>query len=90
MKINGGKKGIEHRKQLFNKTKNLLTTNDNVFYTLADLANIKYPSYLNTQSISDYLYKEPSSKFVYTNGTCKEYKKILTKISNYKSTQNNK
>lgn len=86
----GSNKFIKNNSKYSNlvKHKNLLTTNDNVFYTLADLANIKYPSYLNTQSISDSLYKEPSSRFVYTNGTYKEYKKILTKISNYKSTQN--
>jgi glucan phosphoethanolaminetransferase (alkaline phosphatase superfamily) len=55
--------------------KNLLTTNDNLFYTLADLADIKYKSYIKNQSISDSSYAEPSSRFVYVNGVAMEYKK---------------
>ena len=55
--------------------KDLLTTNDNLFYTLADLADIKYKSYIKNQSISDSSYAEPSSRFVYVNGVAMEYKK---------------
>ena len=71
----GSDKFIKNNSKYSNliKHQNLLTTNDNVFYTLADLADIKYTSYLNNQSISDSLYKEPSTRFVYINGTYKEY-----------------
>jgi glucan phosphoethanolaminetransferase (alkaline phosphatase superfamily) len=71
----GSNKFIKNNSKYSNliKHQNLLTTNDNVFYTLADLADIKYTSYLNTQSLSDSLYKEPNSRFVYINGTYKEY-----------------
>jgi glucan phosphoethanolaminetransferase (alkaline phosphatase superfamily) len=55
--------------------KNLLTTNNNLFYTLADLANIKYKSFIKKQSISDSSFVEPSSRFVYINGTIFEFKK---------------
>ena len=73
----GSNKFIKNNSKYSNliKHQNLLTTNDNVFYTLADLADIKYTSYLNTQSLSDSLYKEPNSRFVYINGTYKEYNK---------------
>lgn len=73
----GSNKFIKNNPKYSNliKHQNLLTTNDNVFYTLADLADIKYTSYLNTQSLSDSLYKEPNSRFVYINGTYKEYNK---------------
>ncbi|TXD48442.1 phosphoethanolamine transferase [Polaribacter sp. IC073] len=56
------------------KNKNLLTTNDNLFYTLADLANIRYSSFLNNKSISDSLYIEPETRSVYTNGSYKSIK----------------
>lgn len=55
--------------------KNLLTTNNNLFYTLADLSNIKYKSYVKKQSISDSSFVEPSSRFVYANGKIFEFKK---------------
>jgi len=55
--------------------KNLLTTNNNLFYTLADLANIKYKSFIKKQSISDSSFVEPSSRFVYVDGTIFEFKK---------------
>lgn len=55
--------------------KNLLTTNNNLFYTLADLANIKYKSYIKKESISDSSYVEPLSRYVFVNGAALEYKK---------------
>ncbi|MFK5958966.1 MAG: phosphoethanolamine transferase [Lutibacter sp.] len=56
--------------------KNLMTTNDNIFYTLADLANIRYASFLKNKSIADSSYNEPNSRFVYINGTFRKYKKL--------------
>jgi glucan phosphoethanolaminetransferase (alkaline phosphatase superfamily) len=55
--------------------KNLLTTNNNLFYTLADLANIKYKSFVKKQSIADSSFVEPSSRYVYVNGKVFEFKK---------------
>ena len=64
------------------KYKNLLahkdemTTNNDLFYTLADLANIKYKSFVKEKSISDSCYVEPSSRFVYANSTVFEFKNV--------------
>jgi glucan phosphoethanolaminetransferase (alkaline phosphatase superfamily) len=55
--------------------KNLLTTNNNLFYTLADLANIKYKSFVKRQSIADSSFVEPSSRCVYIGGRVFEFKK---------------
>lgn len=55
--------------------KNLLTTNNNLFYTLADLANIKYKSFVKKQSIADSSFVEPSSRCVYIGGRVFEFKK---------------
>jgi glucan phosphoethanolaminetransferase (alkaline phosphatase superfamily) len=55
--------------------KNSLTTNNNLFYTLADLAHIKYKSFVKKQSIADSSFVEPSSRFVYVNGEVFEFKK---------------
>ena len=55
--------------------KNLLTTNNNLFYTAADLSGIKYKSYNKELSISDSAYVEPSSRFLYLNGQVIERKK---------------
>lgn len=55
--------------------KNLLTTNNNVFYTLADLANIKYKLFIKNKSIADSSYYEPSSRFVFVNNGVMEFKK---------------
>lgn len=54
---------------------NLLTTNNNVFYTLADLSNIKYKSFVKNKSIADPSYYEPSSRFVFVNNGVMEFKK---------------
>ncbi len=56
------------------KHSNLITTNDNIFYTISDLANIKYASFINNQSIADSSYVEPNSRFVYLNGEVIEVK----------------
>ena len=78
MLVNMSKKYIENNHNKYNNLinhKNLLTTNNNIFYTLSDLANIKYKSFKPTQSISDSLFVEPSSRFVYINDEVREYKK---------------
>lgn len=48
--------------------KDLLTSNDNLFYTIADLANIKYKYFIKEQSIADSFYTEPKSKCLLING----------------------
>lgn len=55
------------------KHKNLLTTNNNLFYTLADLSHIKYDSYSKEKSIADQAYAEPTSRFVYAGGHVFEF-----------------
>lgn len=57
-----------------NAHKNLLTTNNNVFYTLADLANIKYKSFMKNRSVADSSYFEPSTRFVFVNNGVMEFK----------------
>jgi glucan phosphoethanolaminetransferase (alkaline phosphatase superfamily) len=59
---------------LLNHTKSL-TTNNNVFYTLSDLSNIKYGSFVKSKSIADPTYHEPSSRFVFVNNAAMEFKK---------------
>jgi glucan phosphoethanolaminetransferase (alkaline phosphatase superfamily) len=56
--------------------RNSLTTNNNLFYSLADLANIKYKSFVKRQSISDSSFIENPSRFVYTYSKVFEYKNI--------------
>ena len=54
--------------------KNNVTTNNDLFYTLADLSHIKYGSYVKEKSISDSAYLQPSSRFVYAGGRVFEFK----------------
>lgn len=54
--------------------KNNVTTNNDLFYTLADLSHIKYHSYVKEKSIADSAYLEPSSRFVYAGGRVFEFK----------------
>ncbi len=54
--------------------KNLITTNNDLFYTVADLAGIRYKYYDKRLSISDSAYVEPPSRFLYINGKVIEYK----------------
>jgi glucan phosphoethanolaminetransferase (alkaline phosphatase superfamily) len=61
-------------KNLINN-KNLLTTNNDLFYTAANLADIKYKYYDKRMSISDSAYAEPSSRFLYVNGKLFKFKK---------------
>ena len=78
MFVNMSKKYIENNHNKYNNLinhKNLLTTNNNIFYTLSDLANIKYKSFKPTQSISDSFFVEPPSRFVYIHDEVREYKK---------------
>ncbi len=56
--------------------KDVMTTNNDLFYTLADLANIKYKSFVKEKSISDSSYVEPASRFVYANSTVFEFKNV--------------
>jgi heptose-I-phosphate ethanolaminephosphotransferase len=55
--------------------KNLLTTNNDIFSTLADLANIQYESFVRQKSIADSSYVEPSSRFVYVHNEVMEFKR---------------
>lgn len=57
--------------------KNSLSTNDNLFYTLADMAHIKYDSFIKSRSLADSSFIEPHSRFVYTNSGVFEFKKEL-------------
>ncbi|GGH02527.1 membrane protein [Polaribacter pacificus] len=52
---------------------NFLTTNDNLFYTLADMAEIKYEGYKSNLSISSSSYIEPTLRLLYLNGSYKTY-----------------
>lgn len=54
--------------------KNSVTTNNDLFYTLADLSHIKYGSYVKEKSISDSAYLQPASRFVYAGGRVFEFK----------------
>jgi glucan phosphoethanolaminetransferase (alkaline phosphatase superfamily) len=47
---------------------NRFTTNDNLFYTIADLANIKYKTFINSQSMADTSFIEPLNIYEYTIG----------------------
>jgi glucan phosphoethanolaminetransferase (alkaline phosphatase superfamily) len=60
---------------ILNKHKKMLTTNNNIFYTLADLSNIKYKSFVKTKSISDSSFIEPTSRFVFVNNCSVAFKK---------------
>jgi len=53
--------------------KSCLTTNDNLFYTLADIANIKYHTFKNNLSLADSSFCEPQSRFVYTTSGLFEF-----------------
>ncbi|MCU4155362.1 phosphoethanolamine transferase [Carboxylicivirga sp. A043] len=53
--------------------KEMLSTNDNLFYTLADLANIKYQSFIRKLSLADSLFVEPHSRYVYANNHLFEF-----------------
>ena len=57
------------------KNKDLLTTNDQLFYTISDLANIRYKSFSQKQSFADSIYCEPKSRYVYTTNQVFEFKK---------------
>ncbi len=57
------------------KNKNLLTTNDQLFYTISDLANIKYKTFIQELSFADSAYYEPKSRYVYTTKQVFEFKK---------------
>ncbi len=78
MLVSLSNKFIEHNpgkyRNLINH-KNLLTTNNDLFYTAADLSGIKYKYYDKRMSISDSAYVEPSSRFLYINGKVIEVKK---------------
>ena len=56
------------------KHKDVLTTNDNIFYTLVDLASIEYKTFDKIQSIADSSYIEPSKIFLYVNNKTVEFK----------------
>lgn len=61
---------IDKNKNKFNSLNNhktFLTTNDNVFYTLADMASIKYRDYKSHLSLSDSTYIEPKERLIYVN-----------------------
>jgi len=53
----------------------LMTTNDHLFYTLADLANINYETFTKSKSLADSLFLEPTSRFVFTNDGIFEFKR---------------
>jgi glucan phosphoethanolaminetransferase (alkaline phosphatase superfamily) len=77
MFVNMSDQFIEKNRAKYNNLlahKDELTTNNDLFYTLADLANIKYKSFVKEKSISDSSYLEPASRFVYTNRTVFEFK----------------
>ena len=51
----------------------VLTTNDNLFYTLADMAHIKYKLYKNSLSIADTSYVSSDPLPLYINGGLKYF-----------------
>jgi len=61
-------------KHLYNN-KSMLTTNDNIFHTLADLSYIEYKDYETSKSLADSLYLEPKSRFVLVNDRVFKFKK---------------
>ena len=63
------KQSFPYKFRALNNHKNLLTTNDNIFYTLADLSNINYPDYKRTLSLSDSTYIEPKERYMYLNNS---------------------
>lgn len=67
-------KGNEDKYDILLKNKDLLTTNDNVIYSIANLSHINYQLYLPDQSFSDSSYVEPESRFVSVNGKSFEIK----------------
>ncbi len=68
--------------------RNLLTTNNNLFYSLADLANIKYKSFVKQQSISDSSFVEYPSRFVYVGNEVFEFKNIKHQKLNHDVAEN--
>ncbi|MBF7090611.1 phosphoethanolamine transferase [Flavobacterium sp. ALJ2] len=55
------------------KHKKYLTTNNNLFYTLADLSNIKYTDFKKNQSIADSTYLVYKERYVYINGNAMKF-----------------
>lgn len=53
--------------------KQMLSTNDNLFYTLADLASINYQFFVRNMSLADSLFVEPKSRYVYANNHLFEF-----------------
>ena len=67
-------KSFPYKFGALNNHKYLLTTNDNIFYTLADLANINYPDYKKTLSLSDSSFIEPKERYMYINNSYIKFK----------------
>jgi len=57
------------------KHKDMLSTNNNLFYTLADMACINFNELQKRKSLSDSLFIEETSRFVYTNDGLFEFAK---------------
>lgn len=60
--------------------RNALTTNNNLFYTLADLSHIKYRSFVKKEAISDSSFVEPAARYVYVDHTIFEFKKRVFSV----------
>ncbi|WP_289055889.1 phosphoethanolamine transferase [Carboxylicivirga marina] len=70
------KKYLNNNKPKFDNmqvNRGMLSTNDNLFFTLADLANIKYQYFNRNMSLADSLYIEPESRYVYANNRLFEF-----------------
>lgn len=67
----GSSKYIKENSQKFDnliKNKKQLTTNTNLFSTIADLSNIQYKNFNRSESIADSTYLVSSFRYVYVNG----------------------
>ncbi|KIA99802.1 hypothetical protein OA93_02990 [Flavobacterium sp. KMS] len=72
----GSSKYIEENAEKFDnlkKHKKYLTTNNDLFYTLADLASIKYTDFKKNQSIADSTYSVYKERYVYVNGNAMKF-----------------
>lgn len=72
----GSQRYIEENNTKFNNLKThtkYLTTNNNLFSTLADLSNIKYADFKKNQSIADSTYQVYNTRYVYVNGNAIEF-----------------